>query len=39
MHESPYVVASMNNFVDGIETQIGGIWGDIWHGTLEKMME
>ena len=38
MHEPPYVVADMEKLLGREQTQIGGIWGEIWHGTLEKTM-
>ena len=36
VNEPPYAVANMEKFLTGEDTQIGGIWGEIWHGTLEK---
>ena len=38
MPEPPYVLAHLDNFESGKDTQIGGIWGEIWHNSLEKTM-
>ena len=38
LHEPPYAIANMDNLETGKDTQIGGIWGEIWHQTLEKTM-
>ena len=38
MHEPPYLVSDMEKLEVGEETRVGGIWGEIWHGTLEKTM-
>ena len=38
MNEPPYAVVNAAQLLTEEETQIGGIWGEIWHGTLEKTM-
>ena len=38
VNEPPYAVANMENLMSGKDTHIGGIWGEIWHGTLEKTL-
>ena len=38
MAEPPYVIVNMSNLESGLEKQIGGILGEIWHDNLEKTM-
>ena len=38
MPEPPYVMFSIENFIKGKEKTVGGIFGEIWHGGLEKTM-
>ena len=38
MAEPPYVIVNMSNLELGLEKQIGGILGEIWHDNLEKTM-
>ena len=38
MPDEPYIIVNINNLELGIEKQIGGILGEIWHDNLEKTM-